>query len=70
MDAKVFAEGDVVVLKSGGPKMTVQGSSGDGGPVQVAWFDGGELRIANVRPAMVVPAEMLERPMQPPVKVN
>lgn len=38
-----FKAGDVVVLKSGGPKMTVWGINPDG-VVNVNWFDGGELK--------------------------
>lgn len=38
-----FKEGDVVVLKSGGPKMTVIGF-GDTGLLNVNWFAGTELK--------------------------
>ena len=36
-----FKEGDVVVLKSGGPKMTVYGIGNEA--VYVTWFSGNEL---------------------------
>jgi uncharacterized protein YodC (DUF2158 family) len=47
----VFKSGDVVVLKSGGPKMTVEGPAHKLRPdepekVKCAWFDGIEKKVA------------------------
>jgi uncharacterized protein YodC (DUF2158 family) len=35
---EAFKPGDVVVLKSGGPKMTVEGSGSSGREVTCVWF--------------------------------
>jgi uncharacterized protein YodC (DUF2158 family) len=39
MSAQVFKVGDVVRLKSGGPKMTVEAGGGDNEWVRVRFFD-------------------------------
>jgi uncharacterized protein YodC (DUF2158 family) len=49
-----FQIGDVVVLKSGGPAMTVADLTEDGGVICI-WFDGKEQRRA------VFPAATLEK---------
>ena len=41
MSAREFVAGDVVVLKSGGPPMTVQDHAPDG--VRCLWFDEAEM---------------------------
>ena len=44
-----FKIGDVVALKSGGPRMTVQKIKAGGGkeqPILCRWFDGNEVREA------------------------
>lgn len=40
-----FKGGDIVTLKSGGPKMTV--AYDDKGDITCQWFDGGELKTAR-----------------------
>ncbi len=35
-----FKPGDVVALKSGGPKMTFEGETSYGGEALCVWFDG------------------------------
>jgi uncharacterized protein YodC (DUF2158 family) len=50
MEAKVFKTGDVVQLKSGGPKMTVkQYTARDtgGSIVRCQWFEGGKHQEAS-----------------------
>lgn len=37
-----FKEGDIVTLKSGGPKMTVEFTENDSKLVYCTWFDGTE----------------------------
>jgi uncharacterized protein YodC (DUF2158 family) len=39
--------GDVVRLKSGGPKMTVQGEGDFEGQILCQWFDKGEVKIGS-----------------------
>lgn len=41
-ESEQYLPGDVVVLKSGGPDMTVKSVSGDPLMVDVVWFDGSE----------------------------
>jgi uncharacterized protein YodC (DUF2158 family) len=41
--AATFSKGDVVEMKSGGPRMTVVDVEG-GGTVHCAWFDGSDQR--------------------------
>lgn len=49
-----FYEGDTVVLKSGGPKMTVQKVFPDGFTLMCLWFtDAKELKQGNFGYAMV-----------------
>ena len=48
-----FKEGDIVKLKSGGPKMTVV-ASGVRGHIPCQWFAGSKLDNANFRPDTLV----------------
>ncbi len=51
-------EGDVVKLKSGGPKMTVQGSHQyDKDSAVCAWFDGTEQKSETFRKGSLVKVE-------------
>jgi len=52
-----FNAGDIVMLKSGGPKMTIERSheAGYARGVVCAWFDGGEVRIATFQQECLVP---------------
>jgi uncharacterized protein YodC (DUF2158 family) len=54
--------GDIVRLKSGGPKMTVERtiSQTDYVEVDCAWFDGGPLQHGRFRPEMLTPAKEKE----------
>lgn len=55
--APAFAEGDVVTLNSGGPKMTVTGLAGVDS-IQCQWFnDDQELKAGSFRPAWLRKAE-------------
>lgn len=45
-----FKPGDVVQLKSGGPRMTV-GNEQMGGYYEVFWYFGGEVRSMHLPPA-------------------
>ena len=50
MEAKVFKTGDVVQLKSGGPKMTVKqytALASGGSNVRCQWFEGGKHQEAS-----------------------
>lgn len=51
-----FKIGDVVTLKSGGPKMTVAiDLTGHDPPFwQVMWYEGGECRTANIPPECLI----------------
>jgi uncharacterized protein YodC (DUF2158 family) len=52
-----FKVGDVVQLKSGGPKMTVEEIRGDG--LLCCWFAGAEKKFGDF------PADALETPQKP-----
>lgn len=52
--AKGFEVGDVVVLKSGGPEMTVQEESGEG-HVWCQWFGGRKLERGRFPIASLIP---------------
>jgi uncharacterized protein YodC (DUF2158 family) len=45
--AEGFSVGDVVVLKSGGPRMTISYVQPDGKNVSAYWFDGNERKSAQ-----------------------
>ena len=47
-----FKAGDVVELKSGGPKMTVAYQHG-GGALQCNWFDGSTKKAGSFNPDML-----------------
>lgn len=49
-----FKAGDVVVLKSGGPRMTVQGEGDFEGQVLCQWFDKGEVKTGSFPAASLV----------------
>lgn len=52
---QVFEEGEVVTLKSGGPKMTVLGVDELRGEVDVVWFnEDGELRSKTVQDILLM----------------
>lgn len=47
-----FQDGDVVQLKSGGPEMTVQGTTNEfGHKIHCQWFDGPKLMSGSFNPA-------------------
>ena len=48
-----FKVGDIVMLKSGGPSMTVEEIQADG-RVACSWFDGKSLKSAVFVPGMLV----------------
>jgi uncharacterized protein YodC (DUF2158 family) len=50
-----FSKGDIVQLKSGGPKMTV--SEVDSYGVVVKWFAGSKMESARVEPEALQPYE-------------
>jgi uncharacterized protein YodC (DUF2158 family) len=54
--ANQFSLGDVVKLKSGGPKMTVNNSYGDGRTLSCVWFVGTEQKEARFSPEALEPA--------------
>lgn len=45
-----FNIGDVVVLKSGGPSMTIENLDRDSELVYCAWFDGKEKKVNSFPP--------------------
>lgn len=45
-----FEKGDVVRLKSGGPKMTVHGEKHRSSQLICVWFDGSERKYASFAP--------------------
>lgn len=52
-----FKPGDVVILKSGGPKMTVRHIEEHGytkGHVQCTWFDGSSFRVDSFQPTSIM----------------
>nr|WP_281405520.1 DUF2158 domain-containing protein [Mesorhizobium sp. B1-1-4] len=53
-----FQKGEIVVLKSGGPKMTVTDPKAYGGQVDTSWFAGGKLQGGRFPPdALEYPKE-------------
>ena len=51
-----FKEGDIVQLKSGGPKMTVCSTSPDGRHYTCKWFSGSKLEDGHFpQDALIVP---------------
>lgn len=53
-------EGDIVMLKSGGPKMTVTGEAeGDFlDKVECQWFDGGKSHCSTFSPKSLIKVEL------------
>jgi len=51
-----YVVGDLVVLKSGGPVMTVYGISPNGNNVNCNWFVGGKLHAGNFPMTILEPA--------------
>jgi uncharacterized protein YodC (DUF2158 family) len=49
-DMADFKKGDIVVLKSGGPKMTVNEPDSYGGNVDTVWFAGAKRETASFDP--------------------
>ena len=45
-----FKKGEIVQLKSGGPKMTIEDDNCYGGNVTVVWFAGSKMESKNVDP--------------------
>ena len=54
-----FKKGDIVQLKSGGPKMTIEDDAGYGGNVSVCWFAGSKMETKSVDPEAL---KMFEEP--------
>lgn len=53
-DLFIYAAGDIVSFKAGGPLMTVMFASGDGQEIQVGWMNvNRELQLAKVSPMAV-----------------
>lgn len=50
-----FKKGDIVQLKSGGPKMTIEDDNLYGGNVCVVWFAGSKMESKNVDPESLQP---------------
>lgn len=50
-----FKKGDIVQLKSGGPKMVVDDPQSYGGNVDVKWFAGSKMESARVDPETLQP---------------
>lgn len=50
-----FKKGDIVQLKSGGPKMTIEDDKVYGGNVTVVWFAGSKMETKNVDPESLQP---------------
>ena len=50
-----FRKGDIVQLKSGGPKMTIEDDDAYGGSVTVAWFAGSKMETKNIDPEALQP---------------
>ncbi|MEA3000714.1 MAG: putative small protein [Sphingomonadales bacterium] len=48
-----FKKGDIVQLRSGGPKMTVEQDWGD--EIRVAWFAGAKMEVQTVHPDALQP---------------
>ena len=54
-----FKKGDIVQLKSGGPKMTIEDDAAYGGNVNVCWFAGSKMETKSVDPEAL---KMFEEP--------
>lgn len=50
-----FQKGDIVQLKSGGPKMTVSDFQHHSGHIVVKWFAGSKMESAAVSPDAIQP---------------
>lgn len=51
---KSFSKGDVVQLKSGGPKMTISGTKTVHGMLPCTWFKGASRESGNFDPETIV----------------
>lgn len=57
--AATFKIGDVVQLKSSGPKMTVSGAKLSDGDIPCTWFDAtGNQKFSAFHPDMLVPVDV------------
>jgi uncharacterized protein YodC (DUF2158 family) len=63
--AGIFKKGDVVQLKSGGPKMTVDDVVKDG-DVWAVWFAGAKRERAHFSKESIKPVEETETPTKKP----
>ncbi len=52
-----YSKGDIVQLKSGGPKMTVSNPEAYMGTVECQWFSGSKLNEGRFPPDVLKPAE-------------
>ncbi len=59
METKMFKAGDVVILKSGGPNMTVVSISEDGSIVYCTWMSDDDVYEGDFIPATIEHTETL-----------
>ncbi len=59
METEMFKPGDLVVLNSGGPTMTVTGTSEDDSLVYCAWMSDDDVYEGNFIPATIEHTETL-----------
>ena len=59
-DRTHFKKGDIVRLKSGGPRMTVKYTDTSLGELLCQWFASSKLHVGYFDPATVEPAERVE----------
>lgn len=57
MPRDAFKKGDIVVLKSGGPQMTVDDPKNYDGTVRCVWFAGAKRESAGFDPETLIPSE-------------
>ena len=55
MPKSTFKKGDIVVLKSGGPQMTIDDPNGYAGEVDCVWFAGAKREHAAFDPETLIP---------------
>lgn len=68
MSNSLIKKGDIVWLKSGGPKMTVQHID-DEQACQCVWFHCGEIKVFKFDSSTLIPYDPSEAEQNPPAKI-